>query len=262
MPMLEDYMNGMGFSEIGKKYGFNTEPTRWFLQEHIKALRNIHETRLLIEDQKADDNCTTALTKKGTLSKTLSFKGVKDIDQKINECFLNKLSDPLDHILTEDEINYCYLIVHENNWQNAMEDSGLNEGLLRSNDGYKRALRLRHLYLKKKPNIAKYINELQLKNLKEAKLDKQHVQSKLIQRIEILENQNDPKHETTLAKYYHMLGQSVGAFTEKIEIQEVSLDDVVKQMKEIRMRRAEETSTEREKYIEPQTWVYDENNED
>jgi len=231
--IMEQYAKGKAPKDIAKENDWDIPVLYEMIAKHMKGLRNIHETRALILDQEIDDS--TAISK--TLSKTLSYKGMKNIDSNINEKFLAKLSGPHEHVLTEDEVNYCYLIVHENDWESAMEDSGLNEGLLKSNSGYKRALKLRHLYLRRKVNVAKYINEIQLKNFKDTQLDKEYIQSNLLKRIAILEERNDPRLEPSLSRYYQMLGQTTGAFTERIQIEEVSMDDVIRNMKRIRAER-------------------------
>jgi len=231
--IMEQYALGVAPKDIAEKHNWESETLNQMIKKHMQGLRNIHETRQLIQDQEVDDSTIQSKS----LSKTLSYKAIKDFDSNINEMFLNKLSEPMSHLLTEDEVNYCYLIVHENDWESAMISSGLHEGLLKSNKGYDRALKLRHLYLRRKPNIAQYINELQLKNLKDVNLDKEYIQANLLKRIAILEERNDPRLEPSLSRYYQMLGQSTGAFTEKIQIEEVSMDDVISNMKRIREER-------------------------
>jgi len=234
--IMEQYAKGVAPKEIAKENNWESVILNQMIKKYMQGLRNIHETRQLIQDQEVDDSTI----KSKTLAKTLSYKSMKEFDSNINELFMSKLSDPLAHLLTEDEVNYCYLIVHENDWESAMVSSGLDDGLLKSNNGYDRALKLRHLYLRRKPNVAKYINELQMKNLKDINLDKEYIQANLLKRIAILEEQNDPRLEPSLSRYYQMLGQSTGAFTEKIQIEEVSLDDVILKMKRIRAERNKE----------------------
>ena len=229
--VLDSYMEGKMAHQIAKENDWDTVLTKTYIQKLIQTIRNVHETHVLV-DASEIDNAGHGVTHVG---RRVTFATVRDIDKQINEQFAPLLSDPMDPILTENEKQYVQMLLATNDWQEAMMIAGFDAGLIKGTDtGYVTALRLRHFYLKKKPNIEAFIRELQAQNLREYKVDKLKIQGSLLQRIQVLENREDPRLEPTLAKYYQLLGQTTGAYTEKIEVTEVSIDDVVKKMLDMR----------------------------
>lgn len=235
--VLDEYMSGKLAHQIAKEKDWDTKLTKVFIQKLIQRIRNVHETNVLIDASEIDmaghDNTH--------LGKRVTFATVRDIDKKINEEFAPLISDPMEPILTDGEMTFAHMLVSSGDWKEAMMAAGFDAGLIKGSDtGYNQALRLRCFYLKKKPNVEAFIREIQAQNAREYKVDKSKIQASLLQRIQVIENQADPKMEATLAKYYQLLGQTTGAFIEKVEIREVSIDDVVKKMLEMRKVRAKE----------------------
>lgn len=229
--VINEYLSGKMPHQIAEENGWDTAVTKTFIYSWISKTRNVHETNVLIDASEID----MAGHEKGHLGRRITFAAVKACDSKINEAFAPLLSDVNDIQLTEEEVTYCYMMVSVGDWKEAMLAAGFDAGLAKGDhSGWDTALRLRHLYLQRKPNLAAFINDMQLQNLKAMNIDKEQIQVKLLSRIQLLENRNDGKLEPTLAKYYQMLGQTTGAFTEKIEVREVSVDDVVKKMIEMR----------------------------
>lgn len=229
--VIQQYLSGKMPHQIAQENGWDRVCTKAFIYAWMQKTRNVHETNVLI-DASEIDNAGHGNTH---LGKRVTFAAVRQCDSQINEAFAPLLSDPDDVQLTQEEVTYCYMMVSVGDWKEAMIAAGFDAGLIKGDHGgWDTALRLRHLYLQRKKNLAAFINEMQLQNLKSLNIDKEQIQVKLLSRIQLLENRNDGKLEPTLAKYYQMLGQTTGAFTEKIEVREVSVDDVVKKMLEMR----------------------------
>lgn len=248
--LLEEYLSGKIIYHIAEERKLDPVLTRDFIRRLIAEINAVHQAQSLISAQDAENynfaTCrngkTSTITKPFTpVEKKVVFASVRDIDRDINESFAPLLSDPESPILTDNEITYAQYIVNTNDWKEALEAAGFMEGLKTASglgqiQGANTAARLRHFYLKNKPNISTFIRELQLKNLRDYKMDKEKIQGSLLQRIKVIEESNEPRLESTLAKYYHLLGQTTGAFTEKIEIKDISIDDVVNKM--LQMRKA------------------------
>ena len=243
------FISGKSYEEIATKLGWTKESIYTEIRKHYLALKNIIETENLIAAQKAD----LAGSSKAIQGIQL-YNGQQKIDKDINAKFLSKLSPPMDTVLSQEEILFSYLLVHEGDQIKALVDSGLATGLVKANAGYKRAIKLRILMLKGKKNIIRYISDLQVSYAKEMNVNKEAIQGEILRQLNQLKEQNDPRLAPTIAKLTEQLGRTIGAFTDKVQIEEVSFDEAMDKMLEMRrVNGTEETS----KVKSTETYVYD-----
>jgi len=245
------FCTGRSPAEISTEIGWSIASVKSTVSKHFTTLRDLLLTESLIDSQKADQVSISR-----TSAKIGAYKKQQLLDKDINKLFLEKLSDPDDDLLTTQEVNFCYLMVHEGDELKALVDSGLDEGLSKSNKGCRRALRLRCLMLKGKKNIIRYISGLQVDYAKELNLNKEAIQTEIITQLNQLKEQNNPKNAPTIAKLTDQLGRTVGAFTDKIEISEVSFDDAMNEM--LNMRKAKVAEIEKKEGAKAaEVYVYD-----
>ena len=147
---------------------------------------------------------------------------------------------------------FCYLLVHEGDALKALNDSGLGKGLIKKSSSYKRASKLRILMLKGKRNLIRYISNLQVNYAREMNVNKEAVQSMLLRQIAQLEEQNDPKNAATIARLTQDLGRTVGAFSDRVVVEEVSFDDAMDKMLEMRKAKGTDETAK----VTPETYVY------
>ena len=240
MAILNDYINGeLSVSEIAEKYSTTTNNVGLIANRYWKALTNMRESRALLQTV---DGIATHYDIKKTLAE---LNGT----ELVNEKFLEKLSDPKDSLLTDEEATYCWIYVHAGDQLEAMSASGLDIGLYKgdpntkhsgsqrtSRFSYERAVNLRVQYLNAKPNIAAYIKELRETRLVNADVGKALVQSELIDQLEKLKARSDARYTKDILRTIELLGKTIGAFTERVEISEVnpadSLDKLIEMAQE------------------------------
>lgn len=230
LKIVQSYTNGHPVEKIAEETGWSEPSIRREINLFFRSLKDVLETEALVIAQKADDGSSVAKTK----ASVALYRNQKKIDKNINEKFIAKLSEANETVLTEEERLFCYLLVHEGDEVKALQDSGLAEGLAKSGTGLKRALKLRCLMLKGKRNLIKYMNDLQISYAKDLNVGKDTIQSMLLKQIYQLTAQNDPKLAPTISKLTEQLGRTVGAFTDKVIVEEVSFDDAMDHMLEMR----------------------------
>jgi hypothetical protein len=253
LKIVQSYTNGHPIEEISNDTGWSEASIRREINQFFRSFKDVLETESLLLSQKVDASSTSAKTK----ASIALYRNQKKIDKNINTKFLDKLSSDNDTVLTEEERLFCYLLVHEGDEVKALQDSGLAEGLAKSGTGYKRAMKLRCLMLKGKRNLIKYMNDLQINYAKDLNISKGMIQTELIQQLRQLKEQNNPRNAPTIAKLTEQLGRTVGAFTEKIVIEEVSFDDSMNHMLEMRKKREDKALASANTDSEASTFVYD-----
>ena len=147
--ILDDYLYSNITNEtIATKYGIDKDKVNYIIKNLYKDFQVTSETKALVA---VSGNITTWKQ---------IYDNVLDSD-KINKEFLNELSDPNDLCLTDKELIFCELYNSDNDIIKALEESRLNVGLDKASKQsvYNRALELRGFYLKRKPNIAAYIQK-------------------------------------------------------------------------------------------------------
>ncbi len=118
---------------------------------------------------------------------------------------------------------YYYAQTGDNKFslEQAQLDQGINNRVTKLTKDY--ILRVRGQYLRDIPQVKRYIKEVQDRRIKEYHLEKPQIQMELVNQIEELKEvcTKDVRQRSNLLKAIEMLGKTIGAFTERIEVEEV-----------------------------------------
>lgn len=233
--ILNSYIkNQESNAEIAERHSLSIKSFEDFIRSTYSSFQNTRETKMLL-----------ATTNRPDLFETLKQKYI-DSDQ-INEKFLEKLSGDTD-LLSDSELLFCEFLMEYGDDAKAIEKAKLNVGLKKTTESltsYNDALKLRSFYLKKKTNVASYLNEQRKRNLDILKDGKGFIQSNLITIMEQLKNNNDLKHLPSHLKAIDSLARTIGAFDDKLTLHNADGDDVLDAI----LLKAKAKNTEPEKHL-------------
>jgi hypothetical protein len=106
--------------------------------------------------------------------------------------------------------------------------------------GYSQSLILRSHYLNSKENVATYIKEIREKRFIDSDIGKARVQSELLDQLQYMKASGDPRYKKDILRCIELLGKTVGAFTERIELTQVdpssALDKLIEMAQEAEVR--------------------------
>jgi hypothetical protein len=221
--VIEGYIKGKTTPELSTEFHYSEDKIIRMVEEHYKDLVNAKEAHAL---------CIT----RGGDGYNPVFEKLK-ASEVMTESFLALLSPWDSCTLSEEEALFSWIYVHKGDSIEAVESSGLNIGLFEERPvTYKRGILTRSLYLQNKANIAAYIKELREKKYYTEDITKQYVQELLLEQIAQMKLKGDKRDGVNLRQTIELLGKTIGAFTEKIEIHEVdpsrSLDLLIEMAKE------------------------------
>jgi len=232
-------------NDIAAKYSIRPDTIESFISLLYKRLQQSKETRVLLYTQKDP-----------ALFQVMRAKYVES--EHINRLFLEKLSEPEDLVLSDSEILFCEYCNEYGDEVKALEKAKLHVGLTKGHalmEQYREACTLRALYLKRKPNVANYMNECKKRVLKELDNGKEFLQENLITLISQLKNKNNPKDTTYILKALETLGRTIGAFDDKLTLQSVDGDKVLDDM--LQRARASQASRDTEELQDTRAYVDD-----
>jgi predicted DNA-binding protein YlxM (UPF0122 family) len=218
--IIDDYIySSLSNSEIAKKYGTSENNVGLIVARHFKALSNVRETKFLLQSQL------------GSQRFAMEKSEVLDTD-KINQEFLDLLSEPDSISLTDNELIFCELYNDDGDEIRALEESGLGVGLKRTKDirdreGYQNSLKLRSFYLRRKPNVGAYLLQIKQDKVKAITDGKQFIQTELLSVIERLKSAGSPQALSTYLKAVESLGKTYGAFEDKLTVDGLSGDSAL-----------------------------------
>lgn len=221
-PILDGYLKGQTTPQLSQKFHYAEDKIIRMLDEHYKDVVNSKE---------AHSSCITSKNGYNPVMEKLITTEV------MCQEFFNMISKYDSATLTEEEALFCWIYVHKGDSIEALESSGLHIGLFPDRPvTYKRGLLTRSVYLQNKSNIAQYIKELREKKYYTEDITKQYVQELLLEQIAQMQLKGDKRDAVNLRQTIELLGKTIGAFTEKIEIHEVdpsrSLDLLISMAKE------------------------------
>lgn len=218
--IIDDYIySSLTNKEIAEKYNTSENNVGLIVSRHWKCLSNVRETKQLIHTQFTNGTAT--------------FLKSEILDaEKINKDFLNLLSESDSLVLSDNELIFCELYNDDNDDIRSLEESKLNAGLkktqdVRDKEEYKHALQLRSFYLRRKPNVALYLNQIKKERIKQIIDGKEFVQTELLSVIERLKAHGSPQALATYLKAIESLGRTFGAFEDKLTIGELSGDEAL-----------------------------------
>ena len=217
--IIEDYLDpSLSVAAIAEKYNTTPGAIENVVRRHYQSLQNVRETRVLISSQSAA----------GLKVATSSYLN----PDKINEQFLEKLSEPDSLYLTDNEMVFAELFNFNGDEIQALEEAKLNGGLHKPKDKgdreeYYSALKLRAFYLRRKPNVVRYLEEIQKEKLKTIVEGKGFIQSQLLSIMEKVKNLDSERAAMTHLKCIEQLGRTLGAFEENINITGLDGDSAI-----------------------------------
>lgn len=224
--ILDDYLKGVPIKELVGKYNYSDKHIRDMIENHHQQLVNARSANALAVTQK--DGYNPVLEK------------LKKIEV-LNQEFFDKLSPEDSPTLSEEEALFAWMYVHRGDSREAVEMSTLDVGLFKDQPvTYKRGIFSRAVYLQHKPNVASYIKELRNTKYRQDDVNKTYVQELLLEEIQQIKEKGDKKDSKTLSRLIELLGKTIGAFTERVEVMEVdpskSLDLLIDMAKEANIK--------------------------
>ena len=245
LSIVADYTKGeLTVNEIAKKYSTTSDNVGLIVNRHWKALCNMRESRALVS---ADPSLVNS-KRNGASSAHVVLRELEKA-KTFNQEFLDRLSEPDAALLTDEEAMYAWILVHSGDTDDALITSGLDVGLYKDSTkdhrfSYDKAIKIRKIYMDNKPNVVAYIKELREKRLIDADVGKARVQSELLEQLHQMKHSGDThRFRTQMLKTIELLGKTVGAFTERVEITEVdpanSLDALIEMAQEATVREIE-----------------------
>lgn len=234
--ILLGYSRGLTTEELEEKYNLHRSDIRAFINLSISNLMNYKERNIL--------------RVRGSQEQVVlqrSLQKLKDMEL-ITETFLSLLSSPSSPTLSDEEALFAQLYIRTGNSEEAIKGSGLDDGLINTGAGYRRAILVRSSYLREKPNVKEYIDTLRSTLFSPHDIEKGKIQELLIEEIYKMKEEGNPRDKTNLRQTIELLGKTIGAFTEKVEIHEVdpskSLDALIQMATEATVREIEDNGSE------------------
>ena len=212
--VIDLWMAGKSKEEIAVETGSTPKAVDVCINSHIKKVNNLRETQLLVASQSTPVN------------KVNANKGLANLKSvgTINDQFISKLSaDPLSPVLTDEESLFCHVYALTGDGFMAIQESGLDIALLPAEKKNKNTcIKLRIRYLLSRPNIKKFIQELKAdKWVQQAKkVNRVFIQSELLEQLDQMKFNPDSRPADILATL-KLLGQTVGAYVETIQVSEI-----------------------------------------
>lgn len=196
--IMRMYRLGTTVIDIADKFSVEEAYIKVFINEEINALNTIKETNSLVSEARG-----------------LSLSAINPT-KLLNEKFLQNVDDK------KEAYAFYYAMTGSN--EHALKEAGLDKWLpAKVAANTKRyVFQVRGKYLRSLPGISEYIIQVREDRLKELKLDKKTIQNELLDQLEQLKEEGDPRQRSNLLKAIDMLGKTVGAFEERIKVEDVS----------------------------------------
>ena len=219
--ILQEYCNGSSVNQLSDKYLVSPDELRVYVRNFRDDLNSAFELQYLCDTTKTNIPVDT-------INKTISTTFIQDN-------LLDKLSSDTSTTLTKEEVLYSWIYANSGSSLTALKESGLNEVLKKQDKAH---LNLLGVYLREKPNVAKYIKDLQLKNISDTDVTKEFVQSELIQQIQQLKelvsfDDGNQRGRGALLKSIELLGRTVGSFQDNIKIEKINPSDALDELIEM-----------------------------
>lgn len=199
--IISKYSVGIPVEEIASGVSRDTKVIQEFILQTLNGMNSVKETNDLLKVK-----CTADLNRiQGTTPTRF-----------LTADFLQKLEDSA-------EI-YAYYYAQTGDNKFSLEQAGLTSGLAvrmpKQTKDY--ILRIRGQFIREIPSVKKYIQEVQDKRIQEYRCEKPQVQMELVTQIEELKEVvvDDPKQRGNLLKALELLGRTIGAFTDRVEVEE------------------------------------------
>ena len=230
MGIVQAYTDGvLTVTQIAENYKTTPKNVGLIVNRHWKSLTNMRESRMLLQ---APESAQEHFDTKHAMAQLHST-------DLINQEFLDKLSDPESELLSDEEATYAWCYVHTGDGAESVKTAGLDIGLIRDKSrdtrfSYDKALDIRKMYLNAKPNVGRYVTQLREERLIDADVGKSRIQSELITQIDQMKASGQAnKNRMAMLRSIELLGKTVGAFVERVEITEVNPSDALDELIEM-----------------------------
>jgi hypothetical protein len=199
--IIVKYAEGVSPAKLGHEFGVSTDTIKTLVNPLSSSLSLVQETNKLIAGTKGRSFLPLNVPK----------------SKFINEPFLERIE--------EGAAIYAYYFANSGDNKFALESAGLHLGVPANATKMTKEYvwRVRGQYLREIPEVKRIIQEEHDKKIAEFHIDKPHVQLELVSQIEELKNlvAYDPRQRSNLLKAIEMLGRTIGAFTDRVEVEEV-----------------------------------------
>ena len=214
--ILKDYSEGVPVSTIAQEANRDSAVISTFISKTLQRMNVIRDTNDLKGNIKYAKNLT------------------------VSNASCKFITQPFLDLVEEKAEVYAYYYGQTGDNKFSLDQSGLSIGIIpklpRTTKDY--VYRIRGQYLRDIPQIKKYIRSIQDEKIREYRLEKPQVQMEIVQQIEELKEiaGDDPRARANLLKAIEMLGRTIGAFTDRLETEDVT----AKSGLQILMERAKE----------------------
>jgi len=240
LKIVQDYMEtDLTTTQLAEKYSTTEKNIELIVSRHWKALTNVRETRNLIGNQ------MSSLNHKG--GNYLALKAINKVPS-INQDFLDLLSAPEDKLLTDNELQYAMVFCATGDNYHAIHEAQLDVGLMGSKGDkqrhqYELAVKLRGVYLRRKENVAKYIMQLKEETFLPDVVDHNLIKAELLEQL-AQQKESGTAARRDILNTIHMLGKTVGAFSDVVKVQEVDPGKALDYLESLAQADAELVSSE------------------
>lgn len=245
--IIEAYASGAySFVELAKKYKMKPRAVEELVNSHMKNLSNAKTVR----STQLPEHGGTAVP--FAVKQAMAFKNILEKDEGNTE-FLERLSESDAPELTEYEMSFVWHWLHGCSSSVALEKSGLAVGLLKpaSNERkFENACKLRALYVRRKPNISMFLNDLKNDKMAKLKLGKVYVQEKLVKMIEELEDVKDLQARKLYLQVIDRVANTVNAYSHTVNVNDLRPADAIQKLKQLVVEDMEMTKIEENGEIE------------
>lgn len=198
--ILKGYSEGLDVKAMATEYQLCDNKLSAFIQRQLKDMLVVRETNELMQQPAKGKPVGAAI--QGSISKCLT------------PAFLQKVDEEADI--------YAYYFVQTNDNVFALKTSGLDVGIPKSMKATQKqyVYNIRGQYIRAIPAVRDFIRAEQDKLMLDKNINKVYVQRELVEQIEQLKylSVEDPRQRSNLLKSIEMLGKTVSAFTERIEL--------------------------------------------
>jgi hypothetical protein len=212
----------MDYKELSERYDVSQDTLRNGIRLYRERLNSAYELNYMANLQKTKIDDTA-------IQKALQVTFISDTLQDM-------LSADDTEVLTDHELMYCYIFSNTGSNDMALKESQLDECLKEKSPIRKRYL---GMFLREKPNLKLFIQALQKEKLANLDTSKERVQGELITQIEQLKELTamggglTGTDRSNLLRAIEMLGKSIGAFVDKVELKEVKAADALDKLIEM-----------------------------
>lgn len=209
---LHMYMEGKSYREIGKALDMSSSTLSSALSTFVRSLTLVQETN------KLENSRVSPI-----------------IDRTVKSC--KEISEEFKDDAEELGLIFAWYYGKTNDIRFSLKAAGLDKGIPGNTAVNTRnyILRVRGQYLLSSPVIQKEVATVREQEIVDNKVDRKYVMSEILGQLEEekLLREDNPQSRTNSIKLIKMLGDSVGAFTTNINVQEVNPEDSLQMLIEL-----------------------------